>query len=93
MQSFLKVFSKGFFISAGVGTSSNPCSDTYPGGSPFSEIEVKNVATYLKGIQQRLKGFWTIHAYSQLVLTPWGYKRDLPYDYTEIVSSMSNFIY
>jgi len=69
----------------GVGTDPrNPCSDIYPGPYAFSEIETKNVKAYLERIQYRLKSFWTIHAYSQLVLTPWGYKYDLPRDYAEI---------
>jgi len=68
----------------GVGTSSWACSDTYPGKKAFSEIEVKNVANYLTSIKNKLKSFWTIHAYSQLVLTPWGNKKEKPDDYDEI---------
>ena len=67
------------------GTSATACNDDYRGPSPFSEIEVKNVRKYLEGIKHRLKAFWNIHAYSQMILTPWSYTKDLPKDYNEIV--------
>ncbi|XP_057306237.1 carboxypeptidase B-like [Hydractinia symbiolongicarpus] len=66
----------------GVGTSSNPCQDTYHGTSAFSEIEVRQVANYLRRLN--LKSYWNVHAYSQLVLTPWSYTTRLPADYGEI---------
>ncbi|XP_058960443.1 carboxypeptidase B [Pocillopora verrucosa] len=69
---------------AGVGTSSNPCRDTYHGPRPFSEIEVRNVARYLYKNRRNLIGYMDIHAYSQLWMTPWGYKRAYPKDYTEL---------
>lgn len=67
---------------SGVGTSSQCSQDIYRGPSPFSEIEVKNVAQYLGTLN--LKSYWNVHAYSQLVLTPWSYTTTLPRDYTEI---------
>ncbi|KAJ7377900.1 corticosteroid- binding protein [Desmophyllum pertusum] len=69
---------------AGVGTSSNPCRDTYHGPSPFSEVEVWSVARYLYKNRRSLIGYMDIHAYSQLWMTPWGYKKTLPKDYTEL---------
>lgn len=33
-----------------------------------------------------------IHAYSQLWMTPWGYKRAYPKDYTELVRDQSILI-
>lgn len=72
------------FAWAGVGTSSNPCSDTYHGSRPFSEVEVRNVAGYLYRNRRRLIGYMDIHAYSQLWMTPWGYKRAYPNDYSEL---------
>jgi len=68
----------------GVGTSSNPCMDTYHGRRPFSEIEVLNVARYLYKNRHNLIGYMDIHAYSQLWMTPWGYTRTLPKDYNEM---------
>lgn len=66
----------------GVGTSNRCSDDIYRGPKPFSEIEVLNVAKYLKTLN--LKSYWNVHAYSQLVLTPWSYQTSLPRDYTEI---------
>lgn len=67
---------------SGVGTSSSCRSDVYRGPKAFSEQEVQNVANYLKGLN--LKSYWNVHAYSQLVLTPWSYTTTLPRNYYEI---------
>jgi hypothetical protein len=73
----------------GVGTSSNPCRDTYHGTRPFSEVESRNVASYLYGIRSRLVGYMDIHAYSQLWMTPWGHaKGAYPPTYNEMVREM-----
>lgn len=69
---------------AGAGTSSSPCSETYHGSRPFSEVEVRNVASYLYRNRRNLIGYMDIHAYSQLWMTPWGYKRAYPKDYAEL---------
>ena len=74
-----------FFIVKGVGTSSSECADTYRGRSAFSEIEVRNVANYLSRNKNNLAGYMDIHAYSQLWMTPWGYTRRYPRDYSEMV--------
>jgi len=66
----------------GAGTSRNPCSDIYHGPYGFSEIEVKQVANFLKTL--KLKAYFNVHAYSQLVLTPWSYTKTYPSDYNEI---------
>ncbi len=68
-----------------MGTSSNECSDIYRGPKAFSEIEVKQVADYLKSIKSQLAGYIDIHAYSQMWMTPWGYTRQYPRDYSEMV--------
>ena len=75
-------------IYTGAGTSGNECSDIYRGKSPFSEIEVKQVANALAKISHSngLKAYWNIHAYSQLVLYPWSYTSDVAKDNYEIVS-------
>jgi len=66
----------------GVGTSSNCQSDVYRGPKPASEVEVQNVQRYLGALN--LKSYWNVHAYSQLVLTPWSWTTTLPRDYSEI---------
>uniref|UniRef100_A0A6Q2YTE7 Peptidase M14 domain-containing protein n=1 Tax=Esox lucius TaxID=8010 RepID=A0A6Q2YTE7_ESOLU len=59
-------------LSQGPGASSNPCSDSYHGPSPHSEIEVKNVVNLVKS-HGNFKSFISIHAYSQLLMYPYGY--------------------
>jgi len=73
----------GYKWEVGVGTSDNPCSDVYRGRRAFSEQEVRQVANYLKTIPN-LKSYYNVHAYSQLVLTPWSYTTTYPDDYAEI---------
>jgi len=68
----------------GVGTSSDPCRDTYHGSRPFSEIEVFHVARYLYKNRHNLVGYMDVHAYSQLWMTPWGYTQTYPKDYAEM---------
>uniref|UniRef100_A0A4W5RPE0 Carboxypeptidase A2 n=1 Tax=Hucho hucho TaxID=62062 RepID=A0A4W5RPE0_9TELE len=56
----------------GPGASTNPCSESYHGPSPHSEIEVKNVVNLVKN-HGNFKSFISIHAYSQLLMYPYGY--------------------
>ncbi|KAM7002795.1 carboxypeptidase A4 [Tautogolabrus adspersus] len=56
----------------GPGASRNPCSDSYHGLSAHSEIEVKNVVNLIKS-HGNFKSFISVHAYSQLLMYPYGY--------------------
>ncbi|KAE8296739.1 Carboxypeptidase A2 [Larimichthys crocea] len=56
----------------GPGASRNPCSDSYHGPSAHSEIEVKNVVNLIKN-HGNFKSFISVHAYSQLLMYPYGY--------------------
>lgn len=70
----------------GPGASNNPCSDSYHGPSPHSEIEVKNIVNLVKD-HGNFKSFISIHAYSQLLMYPYGYNcSDIP-DKAELVRS------
>ncbi|KAK2880478.1 carboxypeptidase A4 [Channa argus] len=63
----------------GPGASSNPCSDSYHGPSAHSEIEVKNVVDLIKK-HGNFKSFISVHAYSQLLMYPYGYTcSDVPH--------------
>ncbi|XP_061576876.1 carboxypeptidase A2-like [Cololabis saira] len=64
---------------AGPGASSNPCSESYHGPSAHSEVEVKNVVQLIKS-HGNFKSFISVHAYSQLLMYPYGYTcRDVPH--------------
>jgi len=70
----------------GAGTSSSACSDIYHGPYAFSEVCVNNVQKFLRKIHSKtpIKSYFNVHAYSQLVLTPWSYTTTYPSDYGEI---------
>uniref|UniRef100_A0A3P8THP8 Carboxypeptidase B n=1 Tax=Amphiprion percula TaxID=161767 RepID=A0A3P8THP8_AMPPE len=69
-----------------LGASSNPCSDTYCGATPESEIEVKNVANFIRKNKSIIKAYLTIHSYSQLLLFPYSYTYDLAATHNELMS-------
>lgn len=72
------------FFPPGPGASASPCSDSYHGPSAHSEIEVKNVVDLIKR-HGNFKSFISVHAYSQLLMYPYGYTcRNAP-DQLELV--------
>jgi len=64
------------------GSSNLPCSDTYHGPSAGSAPETKALSDYLAKNSAKLQGYLDYHAYSQLIMTPWGYSESLPADYS-----------
>lgn len=60
-----------FLWSSGIGTSSNPCSETFKGKQPFSEPETRNVR-YLLDTYKNIATMLDIHSYSGLIMYPWG---------------------
>ncbi|XP_075906569.1 carboxypeptidase B [Nelusetta ayraudi] len=68
-----------------LGASSNPCSDTYCGASPESEIEVKNVANFIRKNKATIKAYLTVHSYSQLLLFPYSYQYGLAAHHSELL--------
>ena len=69
----------------GAGTSNNKCSEIYRGPSAFSEPETASLRDFIMNSKADFKAYITIHSYSQLWLTPWGYTSDYPNDYPELV--------
>ncbi|XP_062579870.1 carboxypeptidase B-like isoform X1 [Saccostrea cucullata] len=77
---------RNFDISfGGAGTSTNPCSDIYPGTRAFSESETSNIRDAILTERARIKLFLSFHAYSQLLLTPYGYTNTKPSDNEEMM--------
>ncbi|CAJ0574297.1 unnamed protein product, partial [Mesorhabditis spiculigera] len=58
-----------------VGASRYPCSEIYHGEFAHSEPETKAFANFLKGLGQRLKGYITLHAYSQLWIYSYSHRK------------------
>lgn len=69
----------------GPGASGNPCSETYRGPRAHSESEVKSIVDFVKSHTQ-IKAFVSIHAYSQMLLYPYGYTRTPVKDEAELHS-------
>ncbi|NP_001003446.2 carboxypeptidase A2 precursor [Danio rerio] len=57
---------------SGPGASDDPCAEDYRGPSAHSEIEVTNIADFILS-HGNFKSFMTLHAYSQLLMYPYGY--------------------
>ena len=74
------------------GSSSDPCSDTYMGAEPFSEIETANMRDWLTAHKDTIKFYNNVHSYSQLILLPWGWGYDEPDNYDDLfrVASLAN---
>lgn len=78
-----------FSSSSGPGASRNPCSEAYHGPSAHSEVEVKNVVNLIKS-HGNFKSFISVHAYSQLLMYPYGYScGNIPHK-AELVCSLLN---
>lgn len=56
-----------------------------PSITPESEIEVKNVADFIRRNKSAIKAYITVHSYSQLVLFPYSYTFDLAADHSELL--------
>lgn len=54
------------------GSSSRPSSDTYHGGSAFSEPETQAIRDFIKS-RPNLKIMMSYHSFSNLILYPWGH--------------------
>ncbi|XP_029472695.1 carboxypeptidase A1-like [Rhinatrema bivittatum] len=67
----------------GAGASGNPCSETYRGPRAHSESEVKAIADFVQA-HGNIKGFVSIHSYSQLLLFPYGYTNVRAADFQEL---------
>lgn len=72
----------------GASTSGDPCSEIYRGESAFSEIESRAIRDGVLALQNRLKAYFSIHAYSQLWMTPYGYTRDYPPHYSQQMNAL-----
>jgi len=68
------------------GVKDDPCANTYPGPSAFSDPESNATANFMIQNSRKIRAYITFHSYSQLMLTPYGYTEDLPDDYDQLES-------
>jgi len=87
-------------VCVGPGRSSDPCSEQYNGWHAFCEPEARAIADFILSLTSSTSAFSvnddddvgglliyvSLHAYGQHLLTPWGYTRQLPPDYFDLVS-------
>ncbi|XP_076989365.1 carboxypeptidase A1 [Tamandua tetradactyla] len=73
------------------GASKNPCTETYHGQFPNSEVEVKSIVDFVQA-QGNIKAFVSIHSYSQLLLYPYGYKTEPAADHAELDQLAKNAV-
>ncbi|XP_065072624.1 zinc carboxypeptidase-like [Ochlerotatus camptorhynchus] len=55
------------------GSSTNACSDTFSGATPFSEPETLAMANYYATIADKIDVQFSFHSYGQYLLTPYGF--------------------
>ncbi|XP_070500161.1 zinc carboxypeptidase-like [Chironomus tepperi] len=65
------------------GSSMNPCSDLYAGAFPFSEPETKQYSDFVAALPN-LSAYFSFHAFSQLLMLPYGYTHELLDNYDEL---------
>ncbi|XP_075676106.1 carboxypeptidase B-like [Dermatophagoides pteronyssinus] len=69
------------------GSSYDPCTDIYCGKRPFSEIETRQMATFLQKYNGKIFAYFAIHSYSQLWMFPYGYSSKRINDYNRLRSA------
>lgn len=65
------------------GSSMNPCSDLYAGSYPFSEVETKQYSDFIAKLPN-LSAYFSFHAFSQLLMIPYGFTHELLDNYDEL---------
>ncbi|CAN7991891.1 unnamed protein product, partial [Ixodes hexagonus] len=68
----------------GVGTSSNPCSATYCGDSPFSEPESRAVSNAVLAAKGRVSFYFSVHSFGLLWMFPYAYTTKRVSNYDEL---------
>lgn len=76
-------------MSAEIGASSSPCSETYAGSAPFSEVEARTLSQFISSISDQLEVYLAFHSYSQLLLFPYGHSQEHVSNYDELVSAQN----
>ncbi|KAF9122193.1 hypothetical protein BG015_005625, partial [Linnemannia schmuckeri] len=69
-------------------SSIDPCAFNYRGPFPFPTSEAINIARYLKSLPN-VVAYMDIHAYAQLILTPYGYTGGLPSNYDSYLKPLA----
>ncbi|XP_063622953.1 zinc carboxypeptidase-like [Cydia splendana] len=68
------------------GASTSPSSDVYAGPGPFSEIETRSMARYMREIGDQMEIFLSFHSYGQMLLLPFGNTSEPLANYNEAMN-------
>ncbi|XP_069474419.1 mast cell carboxypeptidase A-like [Ambystoma mexicanum] len=81
-------FAKGWELES----SNDECSEIYPGARPESELEIQAVTAFIRDNIHSLKGYISVHAFSQLLLIPYGYTFDPAPNNDELMEIAKNAV-
>ncbi|XP_058127314.1 zinc carboxypeptidase-like [Anopheles ziemanni] len=72
----------------GPGASSDPCRYDFAGGSEVSEPETQALTKFLRAnvAEQRIRTYFSIHSFSQLIMFPYGYTTERAHNYNDLVA-------
>ncbi|KAL6261347.1 hypothetical protein P5V15_006444 [Pogonomyrmex californicus] len=56
-------------------TNNRPCSNSYGGSEPFSEVETKSMSEYIESISDKFYAYISFHSFKQLLMFPYGYTK------------------
>lgn len=70
----------------GIGASSDPCAYDFAGGSAASEEETQVLQKFVKenAESSRIKTYFSMHSFSQLIMFPYGYTTDKVQNYDDL---------
>ncbi|KAG4079633.1 hypothetical protein HA402_010413 [Bradysia odoriphaga] len=71
------------------GASSNPCSETFAGPTPFSEPETIALYEFLEPIASRINMYLSFHSQGQYILFPYGHTYE-PSNYHDLLTEVGN---
>ncbi|XP_073961556.1 carboxypeptidase B-like isoform X2 [Choristoneura fumiferana] len=80
-------FSYGWGHNGEEGSSDTPENVFYRGPAPFSEPETAAVRDFILGSPTPFKVFLSFHSYFELIIFPWGYKKDPCPDYLNLMEA------
>lgn len=70
-------------------TSTDPCSVNYSGTAPFSEIESRSLAEFVRSLKDEIKLYLSFHSAINMILSPWGYTNEVPANHQDIMEIMT----
>ncbi len=60
--------------------SDQTCAEMYHGPEPWSEVELVGLRDYVTSLGDAVVYYANLHSFSQLIMYPWGYSRNLTED-------------